>query len=382
MKLAYVTTFEPLDMTSWSGSSYHLAKSLENQSISLEYIGPLKRKSSVVSDFKTRLHKKLFKKDRLTWVQPTVLKKYAQEVSDKLASSDADMIFSLGTSQIAYLETKKPIVYMWDCTFSGQSDYPMFRNLSPESIKLGNRMEQLALDKCKLAIFSSEWAYKTAINNYEVDEKKVKVVPLGANIACNRSINDVIDIINSRSSEKCNLLFIGIDWFRKGGEITYKIAKELNRLGLETTLTIVGCQPEINETLPNFVKTLGFINKFESSGLQKIEKLLAESHFLIMPSMAESYGIVFCEASSFGTPSLATNIGGIPTAVKDGINGKLFSSYADVTEYCEYILDLFQDYSKYKSLALSSFQEYQSRLNWSVTSKTIKELLTATVSFG
>jgi glycosyltransferase involved in cell wall biosynthesis len=101
-----------------------------------------------------------------------------------------------------------------------------------------------------------------------------------------------------------------------------------------------------------------------------------------MPSMAESYGIVFCEASSFSTPSLATNIGGIPTAVKDGINGKLFSKDADVTEYCEYILDLFQDYSKYKSLALSSFQEYQSRLNWSVTSKTIKELLKAMVSFG
>jgi glycosyltransferase involved in cell wall biosynthesis len=195
-------------------------------------------------------------------------------------------------------------------------------------------------------------------------------------------MNDVIDIINSRSSEKCNLLFIGIDWFRKGGDITYKIAKELNRLGLETTLTIVGCEPVIDETLPSFVKTLPFINKFEMSGLKKIEKLLAESHFLIMPSMAESYGIVFCEASSFGTPSLATNIGGIPTAVKDGISGKLFSKDADVTEYCEYILDLFQNYSKYKSLALSSFQEYQSRLNWSVTSKTIKELLKAMVSFG
>lgn len=375
MKLAYVTTFEPLDMMSWSGISYHLAKSLENESISLEYIGPLQFNSSLLIDFKTRLYRKIFKKDHLPWVEPTILKKYAQQVSDILASCDVDIIFSLGTSQIAYLESKKPIVYMWDCTFSGQSNYPIFNNLSAESIRLGNRMEQLALDKCRLAIFSSEWAYKTAINNYDVDKNKIKIVSLGANLVCNRSINDVINIINSRSHEKCNLLFIGIDWFRKGGEITYKVAKKLNSLGLETTLTIIGCQPLIDETLPPFVKTLGYINKFASSGLQTIEKLLAESHFLIMPSLAESYGIVFCEASSFGTPSLATNVGGIPTAVKDGINGKLFSKDADVTEYCEYILNLFQDYSQYKSLALSSFQEYQSRLNWPVTAKAIKELL-------
>jgi glycosyltransferase involved in cell wall biosynthesis len=375
MKLAYVTIFDPLDIKGWSGISYYLAKSLENQSISLEYIGPLKEKSTRLINLKTRLYRRLFKKDHMPWTEPTILKDFAQQVSAKLASSDADIIFSLGPAQIAYLESSKPIVYIWDCTFSGSMTYPIFSNLTPESIKLGNRFEQLALDKCKLVIFSNEWAYRTAINNYKVDENKIRVVPFGANLVCNRDDNDVINIINSRSSEKCKLLFLGVDWLRKGGNAAYKIAKELNRLGLETELTVVGCQPIINETPPEFLKTLGFINKFKSDGASKIEGLLAESHFSILPSIAEACAVVLSEASSFGTPSLATNVGGMSTAVKDGVNGKLFPKDADIKEWCEYILYLFQNYSKYKSLALSSFNEYQSRLNWSVASRTIKELL-------
>jgi glycosyltransferase involved in cell wall biosynthesis len=94
-----------------------------------------------------------------------------------------------------------------------------------------------------------------------------------------------------------------------------------------------------------------------------------------MPSRAESFGHVFCEASSFGVPSLATNVGGIPTAVRNDANGRTFSKEAGFEEYCAYISDLFSNYSRYKNLALSSFKEYEARLNWSVAGQTVKELL-------
>ena len=268
------------------------------------------------------------------------------------------------------------MVYTWDCTFSGLlNTYPHFLNLCQESIQLGIRMEQFALSKCSLAIFPSEWAVRTALDNYQVDPDKVKVVPYGANLSCHRTSEDIKTIVDHRPSNCCNLLFIGIDWERKGGAIAYGVTKKLNELGLKTKLTIVGCNPDINDPIPDYIEILGFINKFTDNGFKKIGNLLANSHFLILPSRAENYGIVFCEASSFGTPSISTNVGGISTAINDGVNGKLFPLNIDISEYCNYILALFDEYSKYKSLALSSFDEYQRRLNWTVAAKAFKSLL-------
>jgi glycosyltransferase involved in cell wall biosynthesis len=253
-------------------------------------------------------------------------------------------------------------------------EYPVFKNLAPESIKHGHRMEQMALDKCRFAVFSSEWAVNTAIDSYGVDPRKLRIAPLGANLDCSRTLDDVARLVDARSPKKCKLLFMGVDWIRKGGDVAFEVARELNARGLETTLTIAGCEPQIEKPFPGFVKSMGFINKFEGDNGRILEGLLGESHFLIVPSTAEAFGAVFCEASSFATPSLARRVGGIPTAVKDGVSGKLFARDAGASEYCDYILSLFEDYSKYRALALTAFREYESRLNWERTSQTLMGL--------
>lgn len=352
-----------------------MAESLKNQSIAVEYISALTEESSFLLKQKERLYH-YFKKRYLRDRDPLLLKGYAREVSRRLSNLDIDIVFSPGTIPIAYLECSEPIVFWTDATFAGMIDYyPNFSNLCRETLRNGNAMEESALQRCKLAIYSSEWAAQTAVENYHIDPSKVKVVPFGANLECNRSYEDIEAIIESRTFAKCRLLFMGVDWFRKGGDIALEVVKELNKEGLPTELTIVGCQPIAGDPLPDFIKPLGFINKATGEGFQRISKLLADSHFLIFPSRAECYGIVLCEANSFGVPCLATNTGGIPTIIKEGLNGKLFSKNAEITEYSTYISNLFSDYPRYKKLALSSFNEYQSRLNWSFAAQTVKKLL-------
>jgi glycosyltransferase involved in cell wall biosynthesis len=253
--------------------------------------------------------------------------------------------------------------------------YPIFSNLSQESIRNGNKMEKLALEKCRLAIYSSDWAAQTAIENYQINHSKVKVVPFGANIECNRSLDDIKALVDLRPTNQCNLLFLGVDWFRKGGDIALEVAKELNKQGLNTKLTVIGCQPITNKPLPNFVKPLGFVSETTQEGIQLINKLLSESHFLILPSIADCTPMVFGEANSFGVPCLATDVGGITTVIKKNLNGRTFSRHDSILDYCTYISNLFSDYSQYKRLALSSFNEYQSRLNWSVAGQTVKNLI-------
>jgi glycosyltransferase involved in cell wall biosynthesis len=372
IKIAYVSWFDPLSILSWSGCSYYLAQALAaHPSISLEFIGPLDSKHSFLRKTKGRIYRRILGKNYLANVDPAVLKHYAQQTASALEKSDADFILSLGGIPIAYLETTKPVIYFWDCTFQGNLEYPWLSNLARESIRYGHEMERLALNKCSIAIYSSDWAAQSALEDYNFDKTKLRIIPLGANTNSVRKFSDVIKLVDERSKDTCKLLFIGIDWIRKGGDLAYDVAKVLNARGLKTTLTVVGCAPQTSEALPAFVRCLGFLNKSHNDEAKKIDYLLSESHFLIVPSIAESFGTVFCEASSFATPSIARRIGGIPNAVRNGVNGKLFSEDATTAEYCDYIVHMFRDKDRYRALALSSFNEYQTRLNWTKTAEAI-----------
>lgn len=288
MNIAYVTTYDATDIKNWSGIGYYMAHSLENQSMTLEYIGSLTEKYSLPLKAKQYLSNKLLTKRYLRDRDPLILKNYAQQVASKLSKLNSDLVFSPGSIPIAYLECSLPIVFWTDCTFRGLVDfYPEFTNLSKETLQHGDEMEKAALERCRLAIYSSEWAAQTAIKNYQIESSKVKVVPFGANIECNRNVDDIKTLVNSRSSKRCKLLFLGVDWQRKGGDIAFEVAQELTKIGLDTELTVVGCHPLTNEPFSNFVNYLGFISKSTSEGLSKINKLLAESHFLILPSMAD-----------------------------------------------------------------------------------------------
>ena len=86
---------------------------------------------------------------------------------------------------------------------------------------------------------------------------------------------------------------------------------------------------------------------------------------------------MFAEASPFGLPSLGTNIGGIPTVVREGENGFLFDLEADVSSYCDRIEALMGDFDSYRALALSSFREYKRDLNWDAAGARVRELINA-----
>ena len=374
MKIAYVTTYDSSDINAWSGLGIYILKALQNNGFQTEIIGNLRKKSRFIIKVKNVLYSKLLNKRYLKERSPSFLKNYATQVETALKNIDCDVIFSPGTIPIAYLQSEKPIVFWTDTTFAGMVDfYPEYSNLCSETIRNGNKMEQLALSKCRLAIYSSEWAAKTAIENYDVDPGKVKVVPFGANISCERDFQEIDSMIRNKKMDICKLLFVGVDWVRKGGEKALAVAELLNRRGIKTELHIVGCNPPTN--LPDYVKLHGFISKNTEDGVIAFDTLMAQSHFLILPSSAECYGVVFAEASSFGLPSLATRVGGIPTAIHDGKNGQTFALDESPETYCDYIERFMSSREAYYELALSSFKEYSERLNWSSAGSKVHKLI-------
>lgn len=387
MKIAYITDFDilnPVERNSHHpkavghrGRCFYASKSLADEETQVQYLCPLTRKSTIISKAKWRFYRYVLQQRYIAWAEPYVSQDYASQIGKRLSDLGSDVVMAPEINLLAYLECDRPLVLWTDTTYAGLfGGYTDFTNLCQETINHLTTMDRLTLQKCQLAIFPSVWAADIAIKNYQVDPGKVKVVPFGANIECDRTIEDIQLMVNARSQTTCKLLFIGVDWVRKGGAIALNVAKQLQQNGLNVELIVVGCKPPESEyPLPDFVKPVGFINKSTPEGLAKFNSFIAEAHFLIVPSKAETYGNVFCEANSFGVPCLATNAGGISTIIREGINGKTFAPDAKPEEYSIYIQDIFKNYSAYKDLALSAFNEYQTRFDWSAAGKSVRKLL-------
>lgn len=374
MKISYISLYNASDIHNWSGLGYYMSKALKDEGAELDYIGNLNVEVPKIIKAKKLMYK-VFKKKFLYEKTLTYVHEFAKK-SYPLIKADSNFIFSPGSTALSFIDSNIPKVFYTDATFAGMVDfYKDFTNLSKEGIAQGHLIEQNALDSCHLAIYSSDWAARTAIEHYKVNPEKVKVIPFGANIESIRTLGDIERIVSLKPQNECNLLFIGVDWHRKGGDLAVKVAEELNANGLKTNLHVVGIKNLDRKSLPDFVKDYGFLSKATAEGRLKLDQLFTDSHFLIVPSRAEAFGLVFCEASSFGLPSLASNVGGIPAAVRNGLNGMTFDLSATEKEYASFILNNFHNYAEYKKLAFSSFNEFDQHLNWRVAGKSLMNLL-------
>lgn len=384
MKIAYLTTYDVLNPSKWPkyqlgfcAAGYFLARTFGEQGVEVNYLGPLAANNTLSTRVKRRIYTSVLKKQYYHWTDPAVLRNYANQAVQKMSQFSSEAILCPENSlPISYLDSQLPIILWSDATLCSLINfYPYLSNLCQENFRNIVAMEKAALDRCKIIIYTSDWAAQAAIDIYGVEPAKVKVIPWGANIECDRSIDDVNRIVESRDTKTCKLLFFAVDWMRKGGDVALAVTKALNQAGLPTELTVVGCHPPESETLPDYVNVIGYINKSTADGRAKLDRVLADSHFLILPTRADCAPLVLLEANSFGVPCLTTNVGGIKTIIKDDLNGKLFELETDISNYCTYVTNLFEHYSQYKALANSSFHEYQMRLNWTVSAKEVKKLI-------
>lgn len=376
MRIAYTTTFDARDVHNWSGTPYHMSQAFTDAGDTVHYIDSLQRKLPRFFKVKQVWNKYVSGQRESPRFNIVAAKHYSWQVAQQLTACEVDVVISPLVNPIAYLDCKQPIVLWTDALYASLLGfYSPFSAHSAKSVAQGNIVTAECLSRCKLAIFSSEWAANSALEVYGTSREKVKVVPFGANIHTYPSQAEIHDIIRQRDKRKIKLLFLAKSWERKGGDVVLAVTKALHEAGHAVELTIVGYTPPQAAALPDYIKCLGFISKHTPEGKCRIQQLLAETHFLFVPSRAEAYGIVFCEANAFGVPCLTTYVGGIGTVIKDNINGMTFALEASPAHYCEYITTLMQAPHRYETLALSAYHEFKTRLNWQSAVQQVKKLI-------
>jgi glycosyltransferase involved in cell wall biosynthesis len=379
MRIGYTTTFDARDVHNWSGTPFYMSRALENANMKIDYLGSLSRKLPPFFKIKQIWSKYVCDQRESPRFNTTVAQHYSQQIAKRLEKLTSDVIISPLINPIAYLDCKQPIILWTDAVYGALLGfYPPFTYHSSSSIIQGNKITAECLSRCQLAIFSSEWAANSAIELYGTSRDKVKIVNYGANIESAPSLEAVRTHIQHRSANKIKLLFLAKSWERKGGDIVVAVAKALHAAGHVVELSIVGYTPELG-SIPPYIKLLGFISKKTPEGKARLAKLLHESHFLFLPSRADACPMVFAEANAHGLPCLTSYVGGIASAVKDHINGMTFSLDSPLTTYCDYIVTTIENKTRYTELALSSYQEYASRLNWQTAAQHVHELATSLI---
>ncbi len=323
--------------------------------------------------FKKLFYKLIKKQNYLISREPLYLKFLNRRINRNINQSDADFIFAFGTNPVAYLETTKPVFILADSTFNNLLNrYDEYNNLPLKFIEESHELEKIAFEKAKLIFFSSRFAIDDAIRFYGVNPNKLVQVPLGANIDNFPNENEMNLIIQNRLNDSLHLLMIGKQWHRKGLDIGIEIFERISKRIKNSFLTIIGSKPPNNILNPN-INVIENINKSKNNELEKLEQILKKSHILLFPSRAEAFGHVISEANAYGIPAIANNLGGIPSAIDEGLNGYLFDlNKTDGIELAaNRIIELYNNKEMYKELSLNSYRLYSSKLNWNTIVKTI-----------
>jgi D-inositol-3-phosphate glycosyltransferase len=88
---------------------------------------------------------------------------------------------------------------------------------------------------------------------------------------------------------------------------------------------------------------------------------------IVVPSYSESFGLVALEAQACGTPVIATAVGGLRTAVADGISGVLVDGH-DPKAWSSVISRLLQEPQRRVLLSMGAV-EHASHFGWDVTAR-------------
>lgn len=112
------------------------------------------------------------------------------------------------------------------------------------------------------------------------------------------------------------------------------------------------------------VETLGCMDVVEFLGFRKdVADLMAAADLVVLPSVAEAFGLVLTEALYLGTPVVATRVGGIPEIVTDRVDGVLVPP-ADSEALAVTIGDLLRDPEWRRRLAGAGRQKVLDRFQF------------------
>jgi glycosyltransferase involved in cell wall biosynthesis len=215
----------------------------------------------------------------------------------RLSDENLDGVIQIGTNFA--LPDGVPYVTLEDMTLrQGGAVHPVFSRMSTRGIAGWERRRVGIYRRARSCAVASHWAADSLLGDYGLPPERIAVVGFGANHRA-----DVPD----REWRSPRLLFVGIDWERKGGPLVLRAFARLRRAIPDATLDVVGGHPPLQE--PG-VNAHGVLSPASERDRETMVELFARATCFVMPSLVEPFGIAYVEAASAGVPSIGSSLGG------------------------------------------------------------------------
>jgi glycosyltransferase involved in cell wall biosynthesis len=226
-----------------------------------------------------------------------------QQVADP---SDVEFVFQTQSLFDASLRGVPLFVYT-DHTRLAHRRYPGGRRKPmPESRWI--TLERELYRKATVCFTTSRFAADSITQDYGVPAGRVESVESGCNI-------DLPDAFPERSRPPRVILFLGVEWDRKGGPVLLEAMKTVRQEFPDAVLEVVGCA-SLGWDLP------GVVFRGRIPGEEVATRLL-QADIMCLPSLSEPSAVAISEAAGYGLPVVSTRVGGTPERVIHGETGLL-----------------------------------------------------------
>lgn len=180
-------------------------------------------------------------------------------------------------------------------------------------------------------------------------------------------INVDAKLINPQPKSHNRILFVGKNFKRKGGYITYEAFKLLRESGKKVELYVVG---PTRDPIENPVNGYHFVGQIPFNEEAKYYNMC---DVFCMPSYFEAYGLVFVEALTFGLPCIGRDRYEMPFFIQDGETGLLLRR-EDPHELASLILRIL-DNDVFSKNVMSRHKQYEQEYSWSAVAERINQVI-------
>jgi glycosyltransferase involved in cell wall biosynthesis len=179
----------------------------------------------------------------------------------------------------------------------------------------------------------SEWLRRDLVERSGFDPARVHVVYAGATSVAPQDTARSGDWGGDRGDGR--LLFVGRDFYRKGGDVVVAATRLLRARGRDVRLTVAGPPAwPLGEPPPAGVEFLG------PQPPVAVAALLGRHDLFVMPSRFEAFGIAFVEALSSGLPCIGRDLMAMSELIHPGVNGALVPAGGPPADEPELLADL------------------------------------------
>lgn len=281
-----------------------------------------------------------------------------------LARRPVDVLFGCCVSTLLYrLETSVPIVYASDTTARLlQRSYPDFSKRPAEYLAACELVERTGMGRAAHVVLATRLARRSAIEDFGVSAARAHAVPLGANVHP-AAPHAAPPPIAPPSRHDLRLVFIGLDPVRKRLDLAVEVVEALRAAGWAARLEVIGRPTPRAEGSP-WVTCLGPLDLASPLDRRAHAQALLRAHVLLLPSLAEAYGIAPCEAAHHGRPSVVSDAGGLPEVVLDGETGAVVPVAAGARDLADAVLSLVADRARYQQVSQAALRRAHEVLSW------------------